>query len=135
MTSGSGFLGFLEGHLEFYPDLRARFTLRCAWLIDTVGAQGAATEISAIKVAAARLATRGATTSTDSGGCACGVPLLGVNGVCIVAHGRSTPYAIQNAISRAVLVLLLPPVSFMTIGAGMAVRYSKKRDEEQSGDK
>jgi acyl-CoA dehydrogenase len=26
--------------------------LRCAWLIDTVGAQGAATEISAIKVAA-----------------------------------------------------------------------------------
>ncbi|HEV7666792.1 MAG TPA: phosphate acyltransferase PlsX [Chloroflexota bacterium] len=27
-----------------------------------------------------------------------GVPLLGVNGVCIVAHGRSTPYAMQNAI-------------------------------------
>ena len=26
------------------------------------------------------------------------MPLLGVNGVCIVAHGRSTPYAIQNAI-------------------------------------
>jgi glycerol-3-phosphate acyltransferase PlsX len=30
-----------------------------------------------------------------------GVPLLGVNGVCIVAHGRSTPYAIQNAIREA----------------------------------
>jgi phosphate acyltransferase len=30
-----------------------------------------------------------------------GVPLLGVNGVCIVAHGRSTPYAIQNAIRAA----------------------------------
>jgi glycerol-3-phosphate acyltransferase PlsX len=27
-----------------------------------------------------------------------GVPLLGVNGVCIVAHGRSGPRAIQNAI-------------------------------------
>jgi glycerol-3-phosphate acyltransferase PlsX len=27
-----------------------------------------------------------------------GVPLLGVNGVCIVAHGRSTPLAIQNAL-------------------------------------
>ena len=26
------------------------------------------------------------------------MPLLGVNGVCIVAHGRSTPYAIQNAV-------------------------------------
>lgn len=36
----------------------------------------------------------------------------------------------QNAISRAVLVLLLPPVAFMTLGAGMVVRYSKKRDEE-----
>jgi glycerol-3-phosphate acyltransferase PlsX len=31
-----------------------------------------------------------------------GVPLLGVNGVCIVAHGRSTPYAMQNAIKAAV---------------------------------
>ncbi len=38
----------------------------------------------------------------------------------------------QNAISRGVLVLLLPPVAFMTLGAGMAVRYSKKRDKEQS---
>lgn len=27
-----------------------------------------------------------------------GVPLLGVNGVCIVAHGRSSPLAVQNAI-------------------------------------
>src|SRR5262249_1515868 len=25
VTSGSGYLGFLEGHLEFYPDLRVRF--------------------------------------------------------------------------------------------------------------
>ena len=41
----------------------------------------------------------------------------------------------QNAISRAVLVLLLPPVAFMTLGAGMVVRYSKKRDEEQSAGK
>jgi hypothetical protein len=36
----------------------------------------------------------------------------------------------QNAISRGVLVLLLPPVAFMTFGAGMALRYSKKRDQE-----
>ena len=41
----------------------------------------------------------------------------------------------QNAISRGVLVLLLPPVAFMTLGAGMVVRYSKKRDQEQSGHK
>ena len=36
----------------------------------------------------------------------------------------------QKAISHAVLVLLLPPVAFMTLGAGMVVRYSKKRDLE-----
>jgi glycerol-3-phosphate acyltransferase PlsX len=30
-----------------------------------------------------------------------GVPLLGVNGVCIVCHGRSSPKAIRNAIREA----------------------------------
>ena len=30
-----------------------------------------------------------------------GAPLLGVNGVCIIAHGGSSPKAIKNAIIRA----------------------------------
>ena len=30
-----------------------------------------------------------------------GAPLLGVNGVVIIAHGRSNPYAIQQAIGQA----------------------------------
>ncbi|HYW86882.1 MAG TPA: phosphate acyltransferase PlsX [Chloroflexota bacterium] len=44
-----------------------------------------------------------------------GVPLLGVNGVCIVAHGRSTPLAIQNAIrsgARCVEMRLVERIGF-----------------------
>jgi hypothetical protein len=36
----------------------------------------------------------------------------------------------QNAITRGVVVLLIPPIGFMTIGVGLALRYGKKRDEE-----
>jgi hypothetical protein len=37
----------------------------------------------------------------------------------------------QMAISRGVLVMLVPPLGFMTLGVGMAVRYGMKRDEEK----
>jgi hypothetical protein len=36
----------------------------------------------------------------------------------------------QRAISKGVLVLVLPPAGFMTIGVALAFRYGRKRDLE-----
>jgi Na+-translocating ferredoxin:NAD+ oxidoreductase RnfE subunit len=36
----------------------------------------------------------------------------------------------QRAISKGVLVLVLPPAAFMTIGVALAFRYGKRRDLE-----
>jgi hypothetical protein len=51
---------------------------------------------------------------------------------CIMCYmsAKGTPKEGQLAISRGVLVLLVPPVGFMTVGVGMAMRYSRKRDNE-----
>jgi hypothetical protein len=36
----------------------------------------------------------------------------------------------QEAINKGVIVLLVPPFGFMTLGVWMALRYGKKRDSE-----
>jgi hypothetical protein len=38
----------------------------------------------------------------------------------------------QRAISKGVAVLVVPPIGFMTLGVGLAFRYGRKRDLEQS---
>jgi hypothetical protein len=38
----------------------------------------------------------------------------------------------QRAISKGVVVLLLPPLGFMTLGVWVALRYGKKRDLERA---
>ncbi len=46
------------------------------------------------------------------------------------SNASGAPKDGQRAISRGVLVLLAPPVGFMTIGVGLALQYGKKRDRE-----
>lgn len=38
----------------------------------------------------------------------------------------------QRAISKGVLVLLVPPAGFMSLGIAVAFRYGRKRDLEQT---
>jgi hypothetical protein len=38
----------------------------------------------------------------------------------------------QRAISKGVVVLIIPPLGFMTVGIALAFRYGKKRDLEQN---
>ena len=45
---------------------------------------------------------------------------------------KATSAAGQRAIGRGVIILLVPPVGFMTFGLALAIRYSKKRDLEQN---
>jgi hypothetical protein len=59
------------------------------------------------------------------------VPALGQGCAMCYSNATGTTKDGQRAISRGILVLLVPPVGFMTLGVGLAYAYGKKRDAEQ----
>ncbi|MFZ0287319.1 MAG: hypothetical protein WAL32_18985 [Terriglobales bacterium] len=60
------------------------------------------------------------------------MPALGQGCAMCYSTARSMPKGGQTAISLGVLVLVIPPVGFMTLGVGLAYQYGKKRDAEQA---
>ena len=58
-------------------------------------------------------------------------PAFGQGCAMCYSNASGTTKEGQRAIRRGVLVLLIPPVGFMTLGVGLAFRYGKKRDEAQ----
>jgi hypothetical protein len=58
-------------------------------------------------------------------------PALAQGCVMCYTSAQATPKDGQRAINKAVIVLLIPPAGFMTLGIWMAQRYARKRDLEQ----
>jgi hypothetical protein len=61
-------------------------------------------------------------------------PVLSQGCAMCYSSAQATSRDGQRAIHKGVIVLLIPPVGFMTLGIWMAQRYARKRDLETSNE-
>ena len=60
----------------------------------------------------------------------CALPAFSQGCVMCYSSAAALPKDGQKAINRGVLVLLIPPVAFMSLGGWFVYRYSRQRDRE-----
>jgi hypothetical protein len=61
-------------------------------------------------------------------------PVLSQGCAMCYSSAQATSRDGQRAIHKGVIVLLIPPVGFMTLGIWMAQRYARKRDLERANE-
>ena len=50
------------------------------------------------------------------------------------ANAKATPKEGQQAINRAILVMVMPPLGAVTLGTTLVVRYARRRDQDHETD-